>query len=447
MLERAVRRLLPPEHALNLAVFRVMVAVVVLLTPAVREAVQWVSLPAAMRVPPPGMWSLLPLPVTPMIARVMQLCLVGACFSIIVGWHTRTALIIATLSALYVLGLPQLSGNIVHHHHEVWFLAVLAASPCADVLALDAEGKPTHAASRRHALALLAARWLVAAIFFFPGFWKLRSAGLEWILSDNLRNQMWWKWFQFGGFRPWLRIDRLPWLCRLLAGSAVFFELAFPLLVLFRRTRWIALAGALVFHAFTSLFMRIEFPSLWLCYVVFLDVHGLVQRLRRRGWLPQRWQHALGLGDEAPDEALPKPQQAIVPGLVLGGVVVAGLSGAIRAWPFACYPTFQWMPGTEMPGLSITAVYANGTSAVIDDGSPLGGRRTQAQWGMAWSLAGVMGDPDVEGRLRAHWQRYADDPRSRGAVVVRFDRVSWSVIPEDYGKPPLRSERIAAIVP
>jgi len=436
-----IAKWIPDEHPLSLAIFRVTVIVVVLLNPAVREAVQLASIPEGMRVLPPGMFRLLQLPITPLVARGMQIALVGGCFAGLVGWHTRVALTIAALSAFYVLGLPQIHGNVIHHHHLAWFLALLAASPCGDALSLDRDERPSRSHPLAYAIPLSAARLLIAMIFFFPGTWKLRDAGIAWIASDNLRHQMWWKWFQFDGYRPFVRIDRFPLLCRVLAGCAVVFELAMPILVLVRRTRIVSLVVALAFHAFTAIFLKIDFPSLWLCYVVLVDWYAVARFFQRRGLVPAWLAPQLALDpEESTNGSMFVPASVAL--LTLAGCAVTGVVGLSRAWPFACYPTFQNVVGSEMPGLSIVAVMSDGRTIELNEGP-----RSQAAWGIEWSLVGLMGDPSVEARLRAHWATRPRDARSSKAIAIRFDRVWWSVVPDDWGKPPVRRQTILTLAP
>ena len=36
-----------------------------------------------------------------------------------------------------IAGIPQFFGKINHIHHLIWFMAIFAVSPCADVLSID----------------------------------------------------------------------------------------------------------------------------------------------------------------------------------------------------------------------------------------------------------------------------------------------------------------------
>jgi hypothetical protein len=403
-----------------------------------------------LRIVPIGFQTVLQLvPPTPTLAVVTKALLIVTCLCVMAGIFTRISLVLATLCAFYGLGLAQIHGTVTHNHHLVWLLALLAASPCADVLSVDAwrnvrkghspislGASPTFA----HSLALLVAWALIAVVFFFPGLWKLRSSGLDWISSDNLRYQMYWKWYQTGVV-PFFRIDRLPVLCRSLAFMAVLFELSLGVLIFFRRTRPLALLGLVGFHAFTHVFLHIRYPSLWMCYVMFIDWRAVVRFVQ----------------DESPapasnDVPLPVKSSSATPVLVVGAFLLSGsigfgIWGVQRGWPFACYPTFEWKPGIAIPSLRVELVYENERAEELPLPRETSVSRAQKQWGIAWSLAGVTDRVD-EMRLRALVKELEKRPdlahRFRGAQAVRVYRAVYSVAPEAWGEPPIEKVLLAA---
>jgi hypothetical protein len=442
-----------PEHPANLAIFRVAVLSVILLSPEVPEAVSHAVLSPALRVVPEGLgWAAQIVPISPALARSAEAVLWVSALSGLLGLFCRTSLLLVTLSGLYLFALAQLEGSVTHDMHLLWFTALLAASPSGDALAIDAwiarrrTGRPV-LPSVAYAVPLWAARALLGVIYFFPGFWKLKSAGLDWIWSDNLRNHMYWKWYQMG-FLPPLRVDHFPSLCRFGALLVVAFELSFLPLILFRRGRSIALLGGLVFHLLSEVFLRIRFMSLWACYVVLIDWGAVWEAVRgspaREGERERERERETATAPplrRARDSAF----CAALGFALLTGAVVQGARNAMQAWPFACYPTFQWTVSAEIPDLLVEAWWDDGRVAVLPDGRAEGGVRSQQRWGMAWALAGLYGRAPEEGQLRAYLELISSEPDVRAAMAgargVRFYRASYSVVPEDRGKPP-RSRRL-----
>jgi hypothetical protein len=307
---------------------------------------------------------------------------------------------------------------------------LLAVSPCADALSLDAWWQRRRTGASRcelepalaYGVPIRIAWLLIATIFFFPGLWKLRVSGLDWIASENFRNQLYWKWYQTPALRPPFRIDRYPRLCVIAAASAIALEVSFPLLILRRASRRLAVVGALGFHAFTALFMGIDFSILWACYPVFFDWHAIAGRLRSRTPLP---------ACASQRNALP----SIAMGLVLvAGAVITGWLGITAGWPFACYPTFAHRVPASIPVLQIEVVDASGHVQRIPPEALVEHGDWSRYWGLGWSLANDAGSLASRARIAAWWRDVATRPRVRamirGSVRVRFFRAEVPVDPD-----------------
>jgi hypothetical protein len=263
-------------------------------------------------------------------------------------------------------------------------------------------------------IALASARALLGVVYFFPGFWKLATSGLAWVTSDNVRNQMWWKWAEWGAV-PALRVDRVPGLVEVGAGLVVAFELSFfALASVPRARRALALVG-LLFHQATRVFFFITFTSLWACYgcLVFPG-----QRARGRENLVSR---------------------RTLPGLVVGlGLVAAafvqGIRGETQSYPFACYPTFAARVGAEMPDVAIEIEGATGVRSWLGRA-----RRTQSEWGTTWQIAGLFGrEATHEATIAFARAELATTGLPPGARAVRLFVVLRSVEP---GKDEMRVVR------
>jgi Vitamin K-dependent gamma-carboxylase len=376
-------------------------------------------------------------PIHPAIATVVQGICVFSALCAIAGVRARPALAVLTVSAFYLFALSQFSGAVWHDMHLLWMAALLAASPCDEALAYDHRDEPPFGDSVRYGWPLTLARLQLGAVYFFPGLHKLLASGLAWALSDNLRNQLWWKWAEHGA-TPSVRIDHYP---RLLIAGALFvlaFELSFPVLALLPRTRpWVAAAGFL-FHTFAGYFLAIPFVSLWATYVVLLDPRRMAPCWKR----------------DSASSTTPAPSSRPVGAIVVGTtllvtICIQGLRGQTNAYPFACYPTFEWMAGTEMPDLEISIEVAPGEWHVVPHARDANGYRTQRQWGEIWSLAGVTGPVDVA-RLWAYLNALAKSEPARTlakhGLRARFDRTYLSVVPEDRSAPPRARVALAEVI-
>jgi hypothetical protein len=284
-----------PGPAVNLAVFRVVLFATLFSVADHSLVVRFARLPPDLLFPPAGLASIAPhIPINESLATVASLVFRVSCACAAVGLATRTAAWLAVVSGLYVLGLPQLFGKVNHYHHLLWFAAVLAASPCADALSIDAlrdawrRGKGRGSLgppppSVQYALPLRFVLLLMGIIYFFPGFWKWWDGGLGWVAPGNLKYQLYHKWYELGGWTPAFRIDHHPWLLALAAAGTIVFEMGFIFLLFSRRGRVVAALSGLGFHNMTWLFMRISFLSLQKCYVAFVNWDGLFRRVGR--WL------------------------------------------------------------------------------------------------------------------------------------------------------------------
>jgi hypothetical protein len=424
--------LLAPESALALAALRLVVPALLLLMAGGDATTRLAALPRAVMQPPEGLaWFAAHAPISPHVVLVFRALLAFGALLALVGVHARAGLALATVAGLYLFAIPQLFGTVTHGMHLLWLAALLAASPCDHALAWDARGKPPPADSRIYAAPLVAARGLLACVYFFPGAHKLARSGLAWALSDNLRHQLWWKWAQHGVV-PALRVDRVPGLLEAGGVFVLAFELSFPLLVLSRRTQPWAAALGLLFHASAELIFRIPFPSLWACYVVLVDPRALF-----------RWLGRAPVRAQVDESARPWRSTAIAGAVLVACAAVQGARGQMQAYPFACYPTFEWIAGAEMPDLRIVATRDDGTEREVVHGRDASGRRDQRTWGEVWSLAGVTA-PVREERLRGYYMQNARDAAARD-VRVRFERVWIPVDPDLPSRAPVRVEPLLEI--
>jgi len=168
-----VSRALPTDAAINLAVFRIVVALLFLTTGEVRGAAAWATLPSSLAVPPRGWgWALALCPANLALARAAWIAVIAGAVLGAVGLFARVAFGALTVAALYLLALPLRSGLPYHYQHLVWFAALCAVSPCADALAVGRcwrrRTQPPPPRSAAYGVPLRVAWLLVGVIFFFP---------------------------------------------------------------------------------------------------------------------------------------------------------------------------------------------------------------------------------------------------------------------------------------
>ena len=274
---------LRPEPALTLAALRIVVAALVPIAPGFREGARAAVRDPALWIAPEGLgWFVRHVPINGTLAIAAQVIVAFAAACAVAGVRARLCFGVLSVAGFYLYAIAQLAGHVWHDMHLLWFCALLAASPCADVLAVDAR-RPLGDGSEGVRGAADAARLLLGAIYFFPGLRKLTTSGLAWALSDNLRNQLYWKWAEHGSM-PWLAHrsgavaaaggrSRSCWRSSCRSSCWCRSGARAP------SRRW----RAWRFHLLSQFVFRIPFASLWLCYVALFDLRPLLRRMPA-GW-------------------------------------------------------------------------------------------------------------------------------------------------------------------
>lgn len=437
MSSRALRSLSEPRSPLPLALLRMAVCLIILLSPEPDLAMQIARAPSELWLPPPSMAWFLPIfrALAPHLELAHRLLEASALLALLGLW-TRFCLGVLACTFVLLFGGAQLSGAVLHDMHLLWMVLLLWVTPSAQVLSLDAwrNGTPLSSAppSSAAALGTFFARLLLGLIYFFPGLHKLLEGGADWASSANLQHQLWLKWFQAGGEVPWPRIDRFPHLLAAGGVAVLIFELGFVFCALSRRARGIAAGAGLTFHALTQHFMYIRFPSLWACYVCLWDGPRTTDART---------------GDQPGTPAAPRAGSALGVLLVGSGLVlpvcVQGALGQTQAWPFACYPSFAEPAPDAIFDLAVEVHWPDGTERLLRIGPlpPSSGRqRSPRAWSTVWRLAGLYGEPSSPPRLLAFASVLAG--REQPALAIAEARglhvyvESYATAPEAYGKPP-----------
>ncbi len=218
----------------------------------------------------------------------------------------------AKTSALLVLFYQGLLRSLGHFNHDemlgVYYLIVLAFSPCSDAFSVDSlPGKRAKKSGFAYGFPILLMWLLMAWVYFSSALIKLRVAGLSYFSADNLPalaimhslDNLHDTQFRFAFWLPSVR-QYLPFA----VGLVLLWELLFPLTVFWKRVRWYFLGIGIVFHLSTLFLMNIFFPYQLALYLVFVDWPrfaawlGNTRMLRRANlW----WRHFRSVPEEFPN--------------------------------------------------------------------------------------------------------------------------------------------------
>jgi len=380
---------LEKSTALNLAVARVVIIATLVSKISLNYELSYSRLDRALIVPPLG-WAHLAahVPRNPNLITVLYVLFVAFGALAIVGLYGRLACCVTSAVGFYLLTLPQLFGKINHDHNLVLFGFILAASPCCDALSVDAIRNALRAARHGTLLAapkegtayadpLKAMMVLIGLIYFFPGAWKIGRAGIHWFSADNMRWMMARKLLEaphITSLQMWAMHH--PLLLVMGAAFTPIFELGFLFAILSPRTRPYAAICGLAFHNMTAMLMNINFVSLQLCYVIFVDWSGVFSwialRLRIGGMDGKSLYEHLHGGRESRavnivsvvENSASGTQISVmfkpVVATFVAGMILAGLTHSVNAWPIACYPTFDHVETGQVSELFATATSDDG---------------------------------------------------------------------------------------
>ncbi len=245
--------------------------------------------------------------VTPGGMSVLKYALAASLALSTVGYLTRLSTITSALLLIFYQGLLRSFGHFTHDEMAgVYFLIVLAATPCGDGFSVDslARTRRRHAEGFVYGYPILLMQSLLAWGYFSSAVIKLRVMGAGYFNPDtlptlaiihsldNLHDTH---------FRLAFLLPEASAYLPVAVGLIVVWEFAFPLAVVWRRARvWILSVGVL-FHFSTLFLMNIFFPYTLAMYLVFIDWESVSNRLARvRPWrgLREWWRDFRGVPEE-----------------------------------------------------------------------------------------------------------------------------------------------------
>ncbi|HEU4933289.1 MAG TPA: HTTM domain-containing protein [Pyrinomonadaceae bacterium] len=204
-----------------------------------------------------------------------------------IGFGTVISTKTSVVLVLFYQGLLRSFGHFNHDEMiAVYFMVVLAFTPCGDAFSIDSRMRKT--AKERPAFAyaypILLMQLLLAWAYFSSALIKLRVAGLKYLSADNLPalaifhslDNLHDTSFKIAFLLPQIK-QYLP----LAVGFVLIWELLFPLAIFWQRIRWWILGIGVVFHLATLFVMNIFFPHQLAMYLVFVDWEPRIRRIIR----------------------------------------------------------------------------------------------------------------------------------------------------------------------
>lgn len=231
-------------------------------------------------------WSFYDQLVTPRGMLVLKTAMVLSLLLSTAGFLTLVSTKTSLLLVVFYQGLLRSFGHFNHDEMlAVYYLAVLAFTPCGDAFSVDSwlsrrsKERPFFA----YAYPMLLMQLLMGWLYFSSALIKFRIAGLRYLSPDNLPvlaifhslDNLHDTNFGLAFYLPQVR-NFLPFV----VGVLLLWELLFPLAIFWPRVRWWILGFGIMFHLSTLFLMNVFFPHQLAMYLIFVDWDRLARRLK-----------------------------------------------------------------------------------------------------------------------------------------------------------------------
>jgi hypothetical protein len=206
-----------------------------------------------------------------------------------IGFGTVVSTKTSLLLVVFYQGLLRSFGHFNHDEMiAVYFLVVLAFTPCGDEFSIDSwirkssKERPAFA----YAYPVLLMQLLLAWVYFSSALIKLRVAGLKYLSQDNLPalaifhslDNLHDTSFKIAFWLPQVK-QYLPFA----VAFVLVWELLFPLAIFWQRIRWWILGIGVIFHLATLFVMNIFFPHQLAMYLIFVNWEPRIKRILNSG--------------------------------------------------------------------------------------------------------------------------------------------------------------------
>jgi hypothetical protein len=223
---------------------------------------------------------------------VMEVAWKAALLFACVGLFTRTAVAVAFVLGVYLLGLPHNWGKVNHSDTVLIFsMGILLFSHCGDAFSLDrllwnrgaalepAQPSPEYKWPVRMI-------WLVGCLIFFgAGMSKMMGSGVHWVTSGQMAGMLIQHHYSHSPpTRLGLHIAQHPSVAMALGASTLVIELLLPLSLFSLRARRVLVPGMFFAQVGIGVFMGVWFTQFLIYYVFWLPWD-------RIGSFASRWFH------------------------------------------------------------------------------------------------------------------------------------------------------------
>jgi hypothetical protein len=250
-------RLLRPVDAAGLAVFRIGFGCLMLLAVVRFFAHDWIAQEFLTPKYFFSYWGFEWIRPWPGVGMYLHFGAMGLCaLGVALGYRYRLSVVGFGLLFTYAHLIDKT--NYLNHYYLVMCLCVLlACMPLQGMWSLDARRRPELALDRLPAWMLGALRAQLAVVYLFGGIAKLKP---DWLLSAEPLGIWLSRSSELPLLGPWLS---QPWMAHAMSWAGAAFDLCIPALLLWRRSRPLALVAVAVFHLLTAQLFQIGlFPYL-----------------------------------------------------------------------------------------------------------------------------------------------------------------------------------------
>lgn len=212
---------------------------------------------------------------------VIALQVIGVSAAVLgcLGVRARVSIPVAWAVGVFLGGMTTSIGKVVHNDVLLLLcITPLMLAPCAEAWALGARTRPVPAPSARFGWAIRADMVVVAGAYFFAGFWKLASAGLSWVTSDNMRWVLYNASDNQASPNPIaLFVADRPLLAHAIAAFTLLLEITFPVVLVWVWSRRFYVAATVGMHAGIWVTMHLDYWPQAAAVVIVLTDWGAVR--------------------------------------------------------------------------------------------------------------------------------------------------------------------------